>query len=321
MGGLSVFTNDSIDIVVQPQEVFALKINREHERQFFHELCRLAIMEQEVSFFSWTEDQTSDYLSLIVDEDAMLNLSSVAQSSDMIEVGESPWRMIELYLGPTGLGTAGFICTVSSAMSAAGISLLNVSTFSSDTILVRSDDIDIAIETLKQISTDLERRQQNALCPQQMSLKLVDDFPLADVKVEALPNKILLATIKRDQMQEVMYELMQTIFYPPGLTSERFLSYTVTNDEISLFFDESTAELFKGSSSMVLDTSIWRALKLNVKESIGFDQTGIVSAMSTPLSKEGITMLNVSTFDTDITLVYEDNAARALEILNKYNRS
>ncbi len=57
----------------------------------------------------------------------------------------------------------------------------------------------------------------------------------------------------------------------------------------------------------------WRAFK--VKGPLGFIMTGIVSSLSAPLAKAGISILYISTYETDYILVEEKNLAKAKKVL------
>ncbi len=76
--------------------------------------------------------------------------------------------------------------------------------------------------------------------------------------------------------------------------------------------------LFSGSDA-TLDPKAYIPIGIaQTKQSIGWDVTGIISAMCAPLSLAGIPLLNVSTFTTDFTLVQEDSLQLAL---NAFERS
>ena len=62
--------------------------------------------------------------------------------------------------------------------------------------------------------------------------------------------------------------------------------------------------------SSTIDTQYWRAIRLCGRR-FGFDETGVVSAMFAPY-EEGVPLLNLSTFSTNITLVEESELQRAL---------
>lgn len=92
--------------------------------------------------------------------------------------------------------------------------------------------------------------------------------------------------------------------------TEGFSSITRTPDELSIVCPQE--EIPKE----VMAEKDWRALK--VKGPLGFVLTGIVSSLSTPLAKAGISILYISTYETDYLLVKENDLERAIEILEKF---
>ena len=78
--------------------------------------------------------------------------------------------------------------------------------------------------------------------------------------------------------------------------------YTRTEEEISLILDEDALDDFP-PDAIVGSPSVWRAFKL-CGRLFSFDETGVVSAMYAPYER-GVSLLNISTFVTNITLVEE----------------
>jgi len=60
----------------------------------------------------------------------------------------------------------------------------------------------------------------------------------------------------------------------------------------------------------------WRAFK--VKGPLGFTLTGVVSSLSAPLAKDKISILYISTYETDYLLVEEKNLNKAAKILERF---
>ncbi len=59
----------------------------------------------------------------------------------------------------------------------------------------------------------------------------------------------------------------------------------------------------------------WRGLK--VEGPLDFSATGILAALVNPLAKEGVSVLALSTYDTDYLLVKEECLERAIQILSE----
>lgn len=54
---------------------------------------------------------------------------------------------------------------------------------------------------------------------------------------------------------------------------------------------------------------------LEVEGPLDFQEVGVLHALTGPLARAGVSLLAVSTFDTDLVLVREETLARALEAL------
>jgi len=89
-----------------------------------------------------------------------------------------------------------------------------------------------------------------------------------------------------------------------------FCSITRTNDELSIICPQDKIP------AGVLCEKNWRSFK--VQGPLGFSLTGIVSSLSTPLAKAGISILYISTYETDYLLVEEKNLQSAKRLLGKF---
>jgi hypothetical protein len=95
-----------------------------------------------------------------------------------------------------------------------------------------------------------------------------------------------------------------------AIENSNFSSITKTSDELSII---SPQEKIPGG---ILAEKNWRAFK--VKGPLGFTLTGIVSSLSTPLAEAKISILYISTYETDYLLVEEKNLDKATKILGKF---
>ena len=89
-----------------------------------------------------------------------------------------------------------------------------------------------------------------------------------------------------------------------------FCSITRTPDELSIVCPQ---DKIPGG---ILVEKDWRAFK--IEGPLGFVLTGIVSSISDPLAKAGISILYISTYETDYILVKEENLNKAAKILGKF---
>ena len=86
-----------------------------------------------------------------------------------------------------------------------------------------------------------------------------------------------------------------------------FGSITRTSDELSIVCAESIVP------EGVKQESGWRVLK--IEGPLDFGLTGILVSVVDPLNKVGISILAVSTFDTDYVMVKDQKVEKALKVL------
>jgi hypothetical protein len=100
---------------------------------------------------------------------------------------------------------------------------------------------------------------------------------------------------------------------PPWATSGKFFSITRTDQELSIIYPQ---EKIPGG---VLVEKDWRAFRLEGVVD-GIYAIGIIASLSGPLAKAGISIFNISTYETNYILVEEKNLVKAEKILGKFYR-
>jgi len=99
---------------------------------------------------------------------------------------------------------------------------------------------------------------------------------------------------------------------PSWVTSDdAFCSITKTEDELSIVCPQEKIPVG------VMAEKGWRAFK--VEGPLGFSLTGIVSSLSAPLAEAQISILYISTYETDYLLVEEKNLEKTKTILSKHH--
>lgn len=120
-------------------------------------------------------------------------------------------------------------------------------------------------------------------------------------------EKKLKATVLADKYQICHLAINEKI--PSDVYSQAFYSITKTSDEISIIIPESDiikdAQIEKG----------WRCIK--VLGPLDFKLTGILASITTPLAQAGISVLSISTFETDYLFIKEKELKLGLAILSK----
>jgi hypothetical protein len=98
---------------------------------------------------------------------------------------------------------------------------------------------------------------------------------------------------------------------PPWAKQDRpFTSITRANDELSIIIDE------RAVPAGTKCERGWRLLK--VEGPFEFSLTGIVAAIGDPLRDAEVSIMWVSTFDTDHLLVKNENLERCIKALQTY---
>ncbi|KAG0326958.1 GATS protein-like 3 [Podila horticola] len=106
---------------------------------------------------------------------------------------------------------------------------------------------------------------------------------------------------------------MKLVLFPAG--PRHFFSYTETEKEVSLILDESHLSGFPENTLNVCNV-VWRAVQIEAGESgLGADE--IVSQVSRPLAEINVSILQISTYDADFTLLPECDLERSLDCLSK----
>lgn len=119
----------------------------------------------------------------------------------------------------------------------------------------------------------------------------------AKLKISVLPEVFMVCRLDRDA--EV----------PDWAWAGEFVSITETPEELSIVCRQvdvpKNVRCEKG----------WRCLKVNGP--LDFSSVGILASLSMPLSKAGVSIFAVSTYDTDYLLVKEKDLERTILVLNR----
>ncbi len=97
---------------------------------------------------------------------------------------------------------------------------------------------------------------------------------------------------------------------PEWALEGNFSSITKTDQELSIVYPQ---EKIPGG---VLFEKDWRAFRL--EGVVDMYSVGIISALSKPLADNGISIFNISTYETNYILVEEKNLEKAKEVLGKF---
>ena len=89
-----------------------------------------------------------------------------------------------------------------------------------------------------------------------------------------------------------------------------FCSITRTNEELSIVCPQGKIP------GGVLVEKDWRAFKM--EGDLGISSVGVIASLAQPLAESGISIFNVSTYQTNYLLVEEKNFDKAVDVLSKF---
>jgi len=124
-----------------------------------------------------------------------------------------------------------------------------------------------------------------------------------------MKNKKLIISILPEKFGICHFDKKTPI--PEWALEGNFSSITKTDQEISIVYPQGKIP------GGVLFEENWIAFRL---ESVvdGVYAVGIIASLSAPLAKTGISIFNISTYETNYLLVEEKNLAKAKIILSKF---
>ncbi|KAF9160812.1 Cytosolic arginine sensor for mTORC1 subunit 2 [Mortierella sp. AD011] len=131
------------------------------------------------------------------------------------------------------------------------------------------------------------------------------------MNVDILPFRLQLASLDKSAIPRCTHQLMKLVLFPSG--PRHFFSYAETDKEVSLILDESYVSGFPKGTIKVCSV-IWRAVQIEPGES-GLASDEVISRVSKPLADINVSIMQISTYDADFTLMPECDLQRALECL------
>jgi len=259
----------------------------------------------------------------------------VVENPALLVVAEGRWRGLEVLLGSSGYTESGIVSKLSSTLSKADINVYYLSTYNTDYILVPEEKLSHAISCLKSsLSVDFTGEDEDLqglggsspiAIPNLSSsssptvLSPISRVNIPATKLETFPNQLYLASLKRSELPFCMQAILRIVFFPNSPGS--FFCFTETEEEFSMILDSSSASHFMEGVAiglerpLLVDKSPWRAIKR--VEKLSFSETGVVSAISTPLGNAHISILYLSTFRTSFIIIREDKLSDAVGVLRE----
>jgi len=304
-------------------------------------------------FFSYTE--TADEISLVMDTEVTAQLTE-SLKEDEYSCSPFVWRAIEFYSPSLGTDT-GIVERISRPLSCAGITIFYLSTMQSDMCLIPASLVSMALAALAasegvrlqlddlddELLKDLEAhrlREQGIVSEASQTPSATEGASSASTTVTLAKSDSLrsafkhplkrhnamlqLCSLRREEVSSISLSLMQLFFYPQDvdklvgcdLSKERVVMFTEKEKVISLLFDERLLRYIPDRRVLSLFSVPWAPIQ--VIGSLGFAESGIVNTLASPLSRQGINLFYLSTYETDLIFVPAHVIDEAMEVLRKH---
>ncbi|KAJ0393178.1 hypothetical protein P43SY_000565 [Pythium insidiosum] len=272
---------------------------------------------------------------------------------DALEVEPIRWKALQVASAGAGafLSQLAILTELTTQLARHDISVFQISTYQTDYILVKSEDLDRAIQCLLGSFCDVEMENGEPYTPtvETEPQQPEEREPRKDTAAGEPPRKhtlsapdldLHLVEIDKASVRRHMFALVRLLF---GQSRRRrraecedggeteadaaddacgklFLSYSETGDGISivtsdLAFLEQMEELARdGEEGVMVSPDSWRVVQIG-DENLGFNETGIVASHTSVLLNAGTMVFYLSTYATDFMLIKEDEWSDALQIL------
>ncbi|KAF9915088.1 GATS protein-like 3, partial [Lobosporangium transversale] len=125
--------------------------------------------------------------------------------------------------------------------------------------------------------------------------------------------RLHITSMEQSLMGMLAIRLLESIFFDSRM--ERFFSFTQTDTTMSIIMDDATMSLFP-EHTLNTHAGDWRLIAIG-DGPLGFDECGVVSEYSRPLSENGIGLFYMSTFRSDYIMVNDHDFERAVSHLHK----
>jgi len=275
-----------------PQKLYLASVSKDAIESCTKVILQLAFFTQRTNtFFSYTE--TEEEISFVLD-DKSITLFETVVGHNPITVTPGVYRAIQVYEGANALNETGVISKLTGPISQAKISMIYLSTFNTDLILIPEEKHDEALRLLNQVSTPT-------------GLHMIHD-PGTQVFLTVLPDTLAIVNFKTQDIRSSCFALLQQLIFPTS--PSRFFSFTGFPTETSMIVDHKMLDSFP---SGVLDVhhTPWVALEVHVGTT---GESGMnVNMLSGLLAQAGISIYYLSTFHTDFILVPLDSVQRAID--------
>ncbi|XP_012869993.1 PREDICTED: GATS-like protein 3 [Dipodomys ordii] len=322
-----------MELHILEHRVRVLSIARPGLWLYTHPLIKLLLLpcRSRCKFFSLTE--TPEDYTLMVDEEGFAELPP----SEFLQVAEATWLVMNVSShSGTAVQAAGVTKIARSVIAPLAehhVSVLMLSTYQTDFILVREQDLSVVIHTLAR-EFDIYREVGGEPVPV-IREDSSNGLPRAQHgssptvhPIQSPQNRFCVLTLDPETLPSIATILIDVLFYShsapreaasDGLESSSipFFAFSLIEGYISIVMDAETQKKFP--SDLLLTSSsgeLWRMVRIG-GHPLGFDECGIVAQIAGPLAAADISAYYISTFNFDHALVPEDGISSVIQVLQR----
>ncbi|XP_039417027.1 cytosolic arginine sensor for mTORC1 subunit 1 isoform X2 [Corvus cornix cornix] len=310
-----------MDLHILEHRVRVLSLARRGLWLYTHPLLKLLFLPQRCrcKFFSLTE--TPEDYTVMLDEEGFKELPP----SEFMQVADSTWLVLSVVSngreppGCQATGVTKIARSVIAPLAEHHVSVLMLSTYQTDFILVRERDLPVVIHTLAG-EFDIYKEESGECVPvtcDDVSNGFLKPKPAASPTlhpVQSPQTRFCVLTVAPDTLPAIATMLIDVLFYshsPPwesatssqDLDSITFFSFSLIEGYISIVMDAETQKRFPSDLLLTSSTGeLWRMVRIG-GQPLGFDECGIVAQIAEPLAAADISAYYISTFNFDHALV------------------
>uniref|UniRef100_A0A2K5EJ68 Cytosolic arginine sensor for mTORC1 subunit 1 n=1 Tax=Aotus nancymaae TaxID=37293 RepID=A0A2K5EJ68_AOTNA len=300
---------------------------------YTHPLIKLLFLHRcsRCKFFSLTE--TPEDYTLIVDEEGFKELPP----SEFLQVAEATWLVLNVSsyscAAVQAAGVTKIARSVIAPLAEHHVSVLMLSTYQTDFILVREQDLSVVIHTLAQ-EFDIYWEVGGEPMPVARD-DSSNGFPRIQHRssptvhpIQSPQNRFCVLTLDPETLPAITTTLIDVLCYShstpkeaassgPESSSITFFAFSLIEGYISIVMDAETQTQFPGDLLLTSSSGeLWRMVRIGGQPP-GFDECGTVAQIEVPLAAADISAYYISTFNFDHALVPEDGISSAIEVLQQ----
>ena len=278
-------------------------------RQCLHLLLELCFFRangsEDPPFMSVSVSNIQGTVTVIADTAAIDRFAAAAPNVTTID--ETDWSVVRVGEGALGFEEIGVVERLTQPLAQAGIPVLYQSTYSTDYILIPRDRLDEALRCL--LSAHWQPASRGGALPEE-AVAHAHAYPLT-----VLRERCSILRLEKAHRQRHTGALIRLLFMPQASdAAQAIASLTETDDEISLIAGASgwwAAYCESEAEGLQHDPQVWVPIRVGDAEGIPISATGVIAAQSKVLANEECSILYLSTFHSDFTLVQHDDVERA----------